>query len=327
MRAALESGSATEDDVSRWIGADPQRIIAYERVAAWSGRLDRLAVLRPRNAADIDADLLAPGRAGPRLPAFLLGRPALGGLAALAAAAIGLALFLPSHLAEVTTGVGERRLIALEDGSTIELNTASVVSVNFKDSAREVSLRAGEAMFNVAKDAARPFRVLTRDRVITAVGTAFSVRREGQETRVVVSEGTVAVSLLGEGRSATQGKTYLVAGTSAKFSEGAADAARLSAQELAGRLAWRNGYVSFDGEALSAAIEEFNRYQRQGIVVADDIRGIRIGGYFKVSDREGFVRALASAFGIEAVRLTDGTVLLQRAAPAQASASPALPAN
>lgn len=334
LRAALENDSATEDDVSRWIGNDPERVVAYERIAACSGRLDRLSVLRPRGLADVNPDLFAPKASWFHLPSLLLDRPALSSFAAFAAvAAISLAVFLPSYLAEVSTGVGERRLIALEDGSTIELNTSTIVSVHFTDTAREVSLRSGEAMFNVAKDSSRPFHVLTNGRAITAVGTAFSVRhREGDETQVVVSEGTVVVSpqsgsLIDSIVAQDNDRTYLVAGSLAKFKEGEADVIRLSTQELAGRLAWRSGFISFDGEPLSAAIEEFNRYHRHGIVVSHEIRSIRIGGYFKVSDREGFVRALAFTFGIEPVRLADGTVLLQRSVPAKYSASPAAPAN
>ncbi|MCX7170105.1 MAG: hypothetical protein NTY41_07350, partial [Proteobacteria bacterium] len=175
--------------------------------------------------------------------------------------------------------------------------------------------------------------VLTSGRAITAVGTAFSVRhREGDDTQVVVSEGTVVVSpqsgsLIDSIVSQDRDRTYLVAGSLAKFKEGEADVIRLSTQELAGRLAWRSGFISFDGEPLSAAIEEFNRYHRNGIVVSNEIRSIRIGGYFKVADREGFVRALAFTFGIEPVRLADGAVLLQRPVPAKYSTSPAAPAN
>lgn len=331
LRAALESGSASEDDVSRWIGNDPERIVTYERIAGWSSRLDRLLILRPRGS--IDPDLLAPEASKVHLLSLLLGRPALSSFAAIATVvAISLAVFLPSYLSEVATGVGERRQIVLEDGSTIELNTSSTVSVHFKDSVREVLLHSGEAMFNVAKDINRPFRVITNERVITAVGTAFSVRRPGEvETHVVVDEGVVAVSPQGVafigGSSSSKDLTYLMAGTMARFKEGKAEVTQLNTEQLAGRLAWRNGFVSFDGEPISVAIEEFNRYHRLGIVVAPDIRSIRVGGYFKVSDREGFVRALALTFGIETVRLADGTLLLQRSVTTISGARQVAPSN
>ncbi|MCG8696066.1 MAG: FecR domain-containing protein, partial [Minwuiales bacterium] len=98
-----------------------------------------------------------------------------------------------TQLRVVETKESEHRSIELEDGSTIALGAASSLSVNYSGKRRTVVLEAGEALFEVAKDPNRPFVVLAGNGTITAVGTAFNVRRDADRVVVTVTEGEVEV--------------------------------------------------------------------------------------------------------------------------------------
>jgi transmembrane sensor len=91
------------------------------------------------------------------------------------------------------TGIGERRLITLKDGSTIDLNSRSKVRVSFSDRERDVEFLEGQALFSVARDASRPFIVSVGKTAVRAVGTQFDVYRRSSGTTVTVVEGRVAV--------------------------------------------------------------------------------------------------------------------------------------
>src|SRR5690606_41756429 len=89
------------------------------------------------------------------------------------------------------TSIGEQRDFTLEDGSSLAVNTGSLVEVLRLDgSARELRLRRGEALFSVAHDPSRPFRVEVGGHTVEAVGTEFDIRlHEGGVIDVVGTEG------------------------------------------------------------------------------------------------------------------------------------------
>ena len=91
------------------------------------------------------------------------------------------------------TGVGEREVVALADGSKLSLDADSAVSVRFTPSRREMVLRKGRARFTVAKDPLKPFTVLAAGKTVVAVGTEFSVERLDGQVRVILYEGKVSV--------------------------------------------------------------------------------------------------------------------------------------
>src|SRR5262249_19085135 len=88
---------------------------------------------------------------------------------------------------------GEHRSVTLAGGSSVELNAVSKIRVRFSTHERAVDLLAGQALFRVAKDATRPFVVVTGDTHVRAVGTQFDVNRKGSRTIVTVLEGRVSV--------------------------------------------------------------------------------------------------------------------------------------
>jgi ferric-dicitrate binding protein FerR (iron transport regulator) len=119
------------------------------------------------------------------------GRVPLRKLAAITARIAGLG----SELANTyETGIGQTSTIALQDGSSVELNAKSRIKVAFNESRREVELVDGQAFFHVARNPQRPFVVRAGNRDIVAIGTAFDVRLDEKSVKVTLIEGKVAVS-------------------------------------------------------------------------------------------------------------------------------------
>lgn len=195
------------------------------------------------------------------------------------------------------TSRGERKLAALADGSTVELNTASSLRTAVGGRSREVWLDRGEAFFSVTKRDGARFVVHAGERAITVLGTKFNVRRDDGRLIVSVVEGRVMLQdANGEatGRSAIVmgGDTAIVEGSLTTVTAGAADRVRDA-------LAWRDGMLIFDRITLSEAAAEFNRYNKKPIIVTDAAAaGLEIGGTFKWSNVDAFARLLGEAYGL-----------------------------
>lgn len=201
-----------------------------------------------------------------------------------------------SNVQRYSTHIGEFQRVTLTDGSTVALNTNSEVTVRYTSRFRHVDLVHGEALFEVAKNRARPFDVEAGSTVVRAVGTAFSVRlhNEGRNERVdvVVSEGRVAIN--------PPSKATYAAGTVATVRNGRVAATTVDGDDISSRLAWTTGRLMFQGEKLSDVVAEINRYNQRKLLVADrDIAELHIGGTFQATDPDGFARALGSTFGIK----------------------------
>src|SRR5260221_262688 len=192
--------------LDEWLKADPRNAEDYARVNKIAhlglklrdypqerARLTGYAKLRTE--AGFDSERLRRGR-----------RWRLVTAGAAAGVVVALAVLLASDLSALSgryaAGRGEQRQVVLEDGSRIVVNTDSEVAVRFHEFERSVQLVRGEAFFEVAKDAARPFVVRTGRAEVRAVGTKFSVRRNDSDTEVVVTEGRVRV--VREGKSDNQ---------------------------------------------------------------------------------------------------------------------------
>jgi transmembrane sensor len=196
-----------------------------------------------------------------------------------------------------STHVGEIQNVVLEDGSTVALNTNSEVRVHYSSGYRHVDLTRGEALFQVAKNKAKPFDVEAGNTTVRAVGTAFSVRLHEAGTNervdVVVSEGRIAIN--------PPSKRTYAAGSVAIVRNGRVDATVVAGEDITSRLSWTTGRLMFQGEKLSDVVEEINRYNVRKLQITDpDIAELRIGGTFQATDPDGFARALSATFGIKA---------------------------
>ena len=307
-RLACDAGPVERQEVYAWVSADPRHAVAFARMeAAWEASerlraappsLEPVAVARPEGRR-------AASSAGRRT--FLLG----AGTAASAAVAATVGWRLLDNVERYRTRVGERRIVALSDGSTLTLNTASTVEVAFTAKARHLKLIRGEALFEVAHDPSKPFLVEAGAARFRALGTAFNVRVRPDIVELTVTQGVVAVVAGESDVDRMPGARRIVAGGGAVVRSGAVAATALDEQHLRQRTAWQDGVLEFDGESLAQVVGEFNRYRRQPIVIGDArLESLRIGGRFEVDEADRFLTALTSSFPIEAVATSDGGVLL-----------------
>jgi transmembrane sensor len=217
------------------------------------------------------------------------------------------------------TAVGAVASLPLADGSRMTLNTDSKVRVVFSEQQRHVDLSQGEAFFEVAHDSRRPFVVQAGNQRIVAVGTQFSVRREGDGVQVVVTEGRVRVEnnepRQGEGADLAAirphtSRIMLSAGGVARTRKDAVDVQNHPLAEAEEILSWRSGYVFFRATRLDEAVAEFNRYNSRQIVIRDPgVAAMQLTGKFRATNTDAFVNLLERTYGIEVER-TDASISL-----------------
>ncbi|MDA8520460.1 FecR family protein [Acidovorax sp. NCPPB 4044] len=195
---------------------------------------------------------------------------------------------------------GALRSLSLADGSRSTLGSDTRISVELDRHERHIALQRGEAFFEVAKDASRPFVVQVGARRVVAVGTQFSVRRDGDELRVVVTEGTVRLDADPKGGKPQPPVLVAAGGIAVAGPHGVLVRSSTIAQAEQ-QVDWRSGYLSFTDAPLRDAVAEFNRFNTRPLVLADAQLGeLRIGGRFSWRNAEGFARLLEHSYPIRA---------------------------
>lgn len=316
----------------------------HDWLAGDATRGERLgAALAVWDAVEADADapemlalrreaLGAVHRAGQRrwLRTKFVSQPILWAIAAalLLTLALGSLLWRQDGRDEYRTGIGERRVIALADGSRLSLDADSVVTVAFTAQRRNVVLERGRARFKVAKDPLRPFAVRSGRNMVVATGTEFSVERLSREVRVALFEGRVAVLrdtpqgqtseiVRRDGRSVTAERALTpgyeiglpVAGTIGSIGPVIGP---MVGGEGGGGEGWGAEQISFTSETLGTAAERMNRYaERRRITVDPGVADVRISGVFNVGDVDAFAQAIAATFPVDAT-VDDAEIRLRR---------------
>jgi transmembrane sensor len=210
------------------------------------------------------------------------------------------------------TEAGEQRTLNLADGSVVYLNTLSEVRVDLTDQRRDIRLVRGEALFKVAVDPKRAFRVLTSDAMIQAIGTQFNVATRSDGTRVAVLEGKVQV--LPESAPTFQSKDLapmaLKAGETVRVTRAGRIESRPSS-ETTSAVAWRQRQLAFEGTTLEEAVAEFNRYHRSKRLRLDGVQpgSHHYSGTFDVDDVESFAALLGRERDLEVERRGDEIVI------------------
>lgn len=299
----MTSGDPTEDDhafFNAWLAADPRHQAVYDELSAlWDGIGDL-------NEAFVGADT----RPAAHHPYASRRNPVLwGGLAAACVAV--LFLVSPNLAVQITAdhraGVGEQTRIELPDGSIAWLNTDTAISVDYRTESRRIGLLRGEALFDVAKDAGRPFSVMAHNGRSTALGTVFAVRDDGAGVVVTVSEGTVEVA-----SPLTGGETVILrARDQVRYREGAAPSA-VHRVAFPAATQWREGFIAIEGLPLDDAISEIDRYRPGRIVLlADADRLDKVTARLAISSIDDGLDALAATHGLSVTRLTDYLVIVR----------------
>lgn len=268
-----------------WRQAHPDHERAWSHIERMTGRLQ---TLNTPLAAEVAHAALLPRRSIKRREAI----KALAGVLIVAGASGSAQRY--SHWrgwsADQHTGIGERRTITLDDGSTLTLNTDSVVDIRFNAQVRELHLVRGEILLSTAADP-RPFRVATAQGWLRPLGTRFAVREYPDRSRLEVFQGAVEI----RPRDATGPGRTVQAGERAFYHRaGIEPVTPLTA--TAG--AWAQGMLVTDRTRLADFIEELGRY-RPGVVNCDpEIAGLRLSGTYPLADTDRILASLSATLPV-----------------------------
>jgi transmembrane sensor len=284
-----------------WLDESMSHKAAFWRLEHTWQMADRIGALSARDIAP------RPRRAG--LPLMWWYSGALAASLLLAIAFVGLhsrpTLSPPPTVDTFDTGIGGHRIVPLVDGSRIELNTATNLRTLISKKRRDVWLDRGEAFFAVAHIEGSAFVVHAGPRLITVVGTQFSVRRDDDKVTVAVVQGRVRVEDSTPGASSAS-----ITVTPGDVAIGLGSSTMVVSKPVAAvedKLTWRDGRLVFDGTTLAEVADDFNRYNRQQLLISDpSVAAIRISGTFKASNVEAFVRLLKEAYGLKVELTADG---------------------
>jgi len=223
---------------------------------------------------------------------------------------------LDSYPSQYLTAVGEHTTKRLSDGSVIQLNTNSLIKIDFSADERHVTLVRGEAHFEVAHAPERPFIVQVGQKSVRAVGTAFNIYVGVEESmELIVTEGKVLLSDMDKRETKTidplspskVGDLLLIAGEKVAVEiNSVGSVEKLEIDDMESELAWQQGFLVFEGEALESVLEEVSRYSEVNFELADPtLKSINIAGFYKARDVNGLLLSLKENFNIHAERDTD----------------------
>jgi transmembrane sensor len=220
------------------------------------------------------------------------------------------------------TAIGESASVSLPDGSSLELNSNSLASVDFEPQRRIIHLQRGEAFFKVAHDTRRPFWVVAGHSWVRAVGTAFNVYLRPTDVEVTVSEGTVKVASHEREREipsdealAATPVSILNAGDQADLGKQMATIRGLPPADLRRSMAWRVGTLYFENRPLSEVVEEMSRYTPLRLEIEDPtLRELPIGATFHANPEgaEALLRMLQDGLGLQVRREGKQRALIAR---------------
>lgn len=307
----LSSGEPTEEQLVahiQWLRASERHESAMGDTEATWDLLDDLqhdADIRPL----IDSAKAWPGISAPATR--YKQRRWLGVAAALVLAVAALFTLLPPAKQVLATGryvtaLGEQETHSLADGTRMILNTSTEVELHYTDQQRQIRLKRGEALFDIAPDPARPFTVVTDYGVTQALGTVFNVYIRDDGVQVSLLEGKVEVSTGSAGKVLSAGEqvSYMPDGTVSELQQ-------LDAGQV---LLWTQRKLNFNGVSLMDAVAEINRYSAKKLVVADpEINDITINLRLSIDNLDSFYEVSEELFGVKAEERF-GRILLSRIA-------------
>jgi transmembrane sensor len=312
LRLAREPSLERSAEYVAWI-ADAHNLSAREAIAdAWSGvgAMDTAPeVLELRQQALTRLRRTSAGRWGSKK---------LRARVAAAAAALvlfgGSALYLALRPAtDYETAIGERRIVALPDGSRISMDSDTKVRVVYYKTGRSITLDRGRSRFDVAHDPSRPFTVTAGAETVVAVGTTFDVEKLPSTVLITLIQGQVVIKdtspASGSSKSENPASVSLKVGEQFVVAKNVRPAVVTADLRIAA--AWEAGHLVFRDEPLGDAVLRVNRYTDRPVVIDPSIAEIRISGVFNAGDIGSFVSAITSYFPVQASTTGSNSIFLQ----------------
>lgn len=333
-----EDGAAHEAALRRWLAAEPENadvmrrgekiLSLFDGEDAAPGQIDALAALR----AEAKALRSAPQQRASypwAWPAIAASIVVMIGLSALMATRLGVsgppgeanrdmavvAPIKPQLTAArdqdaLASATGEQRILTLSDGSRITMNADTSLTVDYDRARRIIRLARGQALFDVAHDASRPFTVIARGRTVTALGTIFEVDARNRGLAVTLVRGSVRIDPIAAAGAVVAESVKLVPGQ--QFVAGATTPQLVQQVDVGRTLLWRDSMIYFDNAPLSQVVEELARYNRKPIRIAsDDVGALRLSGVFRTNDQAGFASMVETMLPVRARENERGEIALE----------------
>jgi transmembrane sensor len=266
----MDNPARTEEDVNewlRWCDEDSENLAAFEAFQRDWRDLDALKVSATVKQSVPESHRLSISRVRRRTRMVPVA-------VAACLALVALAVILLPHERELSiprqqvAATQTNRAATLPDGSRVILSAQTSINVDFNGSKRNLELSAGEAYFKVKHDRQHPFIVHAGDISVTAVGTAFDVRREPDGVTVTVEEGTVEIAGNVFAKNGLPTTWRAEAGYRLTYSS-QGRTAMIASVDTSNALAWRSGELAYVWEPLGAVIEDLNRYSEHKVIIKD----------------------------------------------------------
>lgn len=269
---------------------------ARQACAAWRAadtEHERAWQLAARFSAQVQAIPPQLAQATLQRPAALSRRATLKALTSLLVlGSLGLAAqrsgTLDGLMADISTGIGERKRLTLADGSELQLNTDSAVDIRYSAGERLLVLRRGELYLRTGADP-RPLRVQSRWAAFRPLGTRFAVRQFDEHDQLQVFEGAVAAS-----REGGESLRIEAGGQAVVDSDGVT---RLGT--AAASASWVDGVLRVERMPLAEFVAELGRYRHGWTRCAPEVAGVLVSGTFQLADTDAALAALAMAFPLQ----------------------------
>jgi len=319
----LRSDSVSVEDkelFSSWLNSSSAHVEAFDRsYAAWetlaaAAYLPGVEAMERGENPDSKWDKIA--KTLTHLKSQLFGPWQLGAAVACLFAFFFVALGFVSEPSEQSfqrfvSAVGQTSVVALEDGSVLELNTNTTVEVSYSQSRRELRLLSGEAYFQVAHDRARPFVVDFGRGSATAVGTAFNIYRQENNSSVTVTEGIVDVREAPD--LAIPNPEPVRVRVDQQIDVGQRGVGPVKNANTSRLVAWRDKTVIFRNTSLAKAIGELNRYLETPVYTDDsNLNELKVSGTFSLNAPTETLDALVTAFDLSKIESASGNRLYLR---------------
>lgn len=279
--------AAEQQALDEWTADDPRHLGAYAKA--------RAVALHSKRAAGLTA---APQVEAPRMSRRAMLSASIG-VASLGGAGLAVAYLQRSQ--RIDTARGETRSVTLDDGSVISLNTLSRIEVRFNQDVREVVLKFGEVLIDVATRRDRPFLIRAANATMTTQGGMFLVKRlDASPLQVTTLEGALQLVSDQDQVIPLSANQTLALGDD-RMASPSARPTLLEADRAASLLAWRDGKLAFHDDTLNAAAVQFSRYRGAPIQFGRaEVAALRITGLFEANEPAAFARAVAHSLNLRA---------------------------